>query len=131
MRVGVEGVAMGGRLTMEGATDGTEVSGMHPAENDGSVAKTEGGGSMPRPGLCKPRATAIITSQIYSHSWACLPNQPSAPPHCLICGHAYPTNTQPLGMLAYSVGMLTQSTLHHLACLPNLWVYLPKTGMLA
>ena len=99
MRVGVEGVAMGGRLVMEGATDGTEVSGMHPAENDGSVAKTEGGGSMPRPGLCKPRATAIITSQIYSHSWACLPNQPSAPPHCLICGDAYPTNTQPLGML--------------------------------
>ena len=108
MRVGVEVVAMGGRLAMEGVTDGTEVSGMHPAENDGSVAKTEDGGSMRRPGLCKPRATAIITSQIYSHSWACLPNQPSAPPHCLICGHAYPTNTQPL------------------ACLPNLWARLPR-----
>ena len=99
--MGVEGVAMGGRLAMEGATDGTEVSGMHPAENDGSVAKTEGGGSMPRPGLCKPRATAIITSQIYSHSWACLPNQHSTTWHaCLICGHAYPTHTPPLGMLA-------------------------------
>ena len=92
---------MGGRLAMEGATDGTEVSGMHPAENDGSVAKTEGGGSMPRPGLCKPRATAIITSQIYSHSWTCLPNQHSTTWHaCLICGHAYPTHTPPLGMLA-------------------------------
>ena len=68
MRVGVEGVAMGGKLAMEGATDGTKVSGMHPAENDGSVAKTEGGGSMSRPALCKPRATAIITCQIHNHS---------------------------------------------------------------
>jgi len=102
---------MDGRLAMEGATvipDGTEVSGRHSAENDGSVARTEGGGSMPRPALCKPRATAIITCRIYSHSWACLPNQHSAPPHCMICGHAYPTNTPPL------------------ACLPNLWACLPN-----
>ena len=117
MRVGVEDVAMGGRLAMEGATDGTEVSGRPSAKNDGSVARTEGGGSMSRPALCKPRATAIITRQIYSHSWACLPNQPSAPPHCMICGHAYPINTP------------------HLACLPNLWARLPTStpqhGMLA
>ena len=46
MRVGVEGVAKDGRLAMEGATDGTEVSGRPSAENDGSVARTEGGGSM-------------------------------------------------------------------------------------
>ena len=67
VRVGVEGVAMDGRLAMEGATDGTEVRGRLSAENDGSVARTECGGSMPRPALCKPRATAIITHQIYSH----------------------------------------------------------------
>ena len=72
MKVGVDGVAGGMRLAMDGATatpDGIDVSGGHPApENDGKVARIEGGGNMPRPALCKPRATAIITHQICSHS---------------------------------------------------------------
>ena len=114
---------------MEGATDGTEVRGRPSAENDGSVARTEGGGSMPRPALCKPRATAIITHQIYKppiaqlgmltqpafrsiplHDlWACLPNQHSTP-----------------GMLAGSVGMLTPPAFQHMACLLDLWACLPR-----
>ena len=113
---------------MEGATDGTEVRGRPSAENDGSVARTEGGGSMSRPALCKLGATAIITHQIYKppiaqlgvltqpafrsiplHDlWACLPNQHSTP-----------------GMLAGSVGMLTPPAFQHMACLPGLWACLP------
>ena len=65
-------MAGGMRLTMDGATatpDGIDVSGGHPAaENDGKVARIKGGANMPRPALCKLRATAIITHQICSQS---------------------------------------------------------------
>ena len=62
MRVGVDGMTGGMRLAMDGVTarpDGIDVTGRHPAaENDGKVARTEGGGNTPRPALCKPRAPA-------------------------------------------------------------------------
>ena len=58
--------------------------------------------------------------------WACLPTDHSITWHaCLICGHAYPLVTPSHGMLAWSVGMLTHWSLHHMACLPALWAYLP------
>ena len=62
MRVGVDGVTGGMGRAMDGATarpDGIDVSGRRPAaENDGKVARIEGGGNTPRPALCKPRAPA-------------------------------------------------------------------------
>ena len=62
MRAGVDGVTRGMRLAMDGDTarpDCIDVSGRHPtAENDGRVARIDGGGNTPRPALCKPRAPA-------------------------------------------------------------------------
>ena len=58
--------------------------------------------------------------------WACLPHQHSTTWHaCLMCGHAYPTGTLPCGMVAGSVGMLTQLALCPVAWLPDMWACLP------
>ena len=50
VRVGVNGVAEGMMLAMDGTTatsDGIDMSGEHPtAENDGKVARIEGGGKV-------------------------------------------------------------------------------------
>ena len=101
---------------MDGATarpDGTDVSGRHPAaENNGKVARVEGGSNTPRPAMWKPRALANhhLSNLYLQLSMLAQPVIHSTPLHaCLLCGHTYSTRPH---------GMLTHLALHCMACLP-------------